>query len=165
MQNTIVHIIPFESHLSVHFKHLNVQWLQRYFEVEPKDELLLDHCEENIIAQGGYIFFAQWDAKIVGCFSFLKIDQFVFELGKMAVDPNYQGLKIGQSLLQFAIAFAKAKGWKKIILYSNTKLVNALYIYTKFGFTEVALEKDIPYLRSNIKMEYNLMDTHTWTRK
>ncbi len=34
----------------------------------------------------------------------------------------------------------------------NTKLENAIYIYKKYGFIEVDLEKDNPYMRSNIKM-------------
>ena len=71
----------------------------------------------------------------------------------MAVDPNYQGLNIGQSLLRFAIDLGKQNAWKKIILYSSTKLENALYIYRKYGFKEIEIEKNLPYARSDIKME------------
>jgi ribosomal protein S18 acetylase RimI-like enzyme len=71
----------------------------------------------------------------------------------MAVDPKFQGLKIGQELLSHAIDFARNNNWRKIILYSNTILGPAIHLYKKFGFKEITLEQDTPYKRSNIKME------------
>ena len=71
----------------------------------------------------------------------------------MAVAPDYQGLKIGQQLLSFAIDFAKKNNWVAITLYSSSKLPTALHIYRKYGFKDVVLEKDIPYARSDVKME------------
>ena len=74
-----------------------------------------------------------------------------YELSKMAVDPKFQGLKIGQRLMQYCIDFAKQKEWKELILYSNTTLENAIYIYRKFGFKEIPIEGS-PYSRGDIKM-------------
>jgi hypothetical protein len=39
--NAVV-IIPFSIALQEHIKTLNVEWLERYFKVEPKDELVLN---------------------------------------------------------------------------------------------------------------------------
>ena len=58
----------------------------------------------------------------------------VFELTKMAVSPNQRGKKIGQQLMQQCIDFAQSQGFPKLILYSNTRLENAIYIYRKYGF-------------------------------
>lgn len=151
-----VKIIPFESRYAAHFRDLNKAWLEKYFIVEPKDVLLLEDCENTIINKGGHIFFAQYQRKIVGCFSLIKVEEKIFELGKMAVDMNYQGLKIGQQLLAFAIDFANKNHWSKVILYSSTRLNTALHIYRKYGFKEVVLEKGNPYIRSDIKMELDL---------
>jgi len=54
------------------------------------------------------------------------------------------------------IEFSKNHGFKELILYSNTKLENAIYIYRKFGFIEIPVESNSPYKRSNIKMIYDL---------
>ncbi len=151
-------VIPFKSEHANAFKALNIAWLEKYFVVEPKDEILLGDCENAIIAVGGYIFMGEYDNEIVACFSLIPYQEHYYELGKMAVDPKYQGLKIGQQLLSFAIAFAKKKGWHGIVLYSSTKLPTALHVYRKYGFKEVTLEKDLPYIRSDIKMELNLVD-------
>jgi len=149
-------IIPFNTKYIRNFRNLNITWLEQYFYVEPKDRELLENCEKSIIDSGGNIFFAKYEDEIVGCFSFIKIDDTVYELGKMAVDPNYQGLKIGQKMMSFAIDFAEKKNWKKLVLYSSTKLPTALYIYEKYGFKYVELEKDLPYARSDVKMELEL---------
>ena len=148
-----VTIIPFEPLYAKAFKDLNIAWLEKYFYVESKDEILLKKCKESIIDQGGFIFFAKLDGDIVGCFSLIKLNENTFELGKMAVSEAHQGLKIGQQLLQFAISFAKQKNWKKLSLYSSTKLPTALHIYKKHGFVHVKLEEDLPYARSDVKME------------
>ena len=121
--------------------------------MEDKDREILENCEEYIIAKGGFIFFAEFNGQIVGCFSFIRMEENIYELGKMAVDPKFQGMKIGQELMHFAMDYAKEQGWKKIVLYSHTSLGPALYIYRKFGFQEIELENNTPYKRSDIKME------------
>ncbi len=90
-------------------------------------------------------------AEIVGTVALINESE-CYELSKMAVSPKYQGLKIGQKLMDYCIEFSKKQGWKKIMLYSNRKLVPAINLYRKTGFEEVELEKDTYYERSDIKM-------------
>ena len=70
----------------------------------------------------------------------------------MAVLPGKREQNIGQHLLQYCIDFGKRQKLKALLLYSNTKLENAIYLYRKYGFIELQLEKDSPYKRSDIKM-------------
>jgi len=148
-----IKVIPFKPAFKPVFIDLNLAWLTTYFYVEETDKQILENCEETIINKGGFIFFAEWKGELVGCYSLIPLNKDTYELGKMAVDPEFQGLKIGQQLLSHAINFAKSNNWKKIILYSNTILAPAIYLYKKYGFKEIALEQDTPYERSNIKME------------
>ncbi len=149
-------IIPFEPRYAGDFHDLNVAWLEKYFYVEAKDKILLKKCKESIIDLGGFIFFAKLNLEIVGCFSFIKVDEHNYEFGKMAVSEAHQGNGIGQCLMDFAISFAKQKQWHALTLYSSTKLPGALHIYRKYGFVDVALEKDLPYERSDVKMKLEL---------
>lgn len=151
-----LHIIPYNPKYISHFRDLNIAWLEKYFHVEPKDKELLENCEKSIINKGGYIFFAEYKNEIVGCFSLIKLTDYIYELGKMAVDTSYQGLKIGQEMMTFALDFAKENKWDKLVLYSSSKLPTALHIYIKYGFEHVELEKDLPYVRSDVKMELQL---------
>lgn len=147
-----LHIVPFQPNLADYFKELNLAWVRKYFFVEPLDEEMLSHPQENIINKGGQIFFAQLNKEVVGTFALLKVQEGVFELSKMAVVEEMQGKKIGNQLLEFAIDQAKQLGAQKLILFSNTKLSPAIHLYKKYGFTEVPIGAS-EYKRSDIKME------------
>lgn len=153
--DNLVSIIPYSTDLKEEIKTLNVEWLKKYFKVEAKDELMLSDPQAEIIDKGGMIFYAKYNDKIVGTVSLLKIDENTFELSKMAVTDGVQGLGIGKKLMEHCIVVAQQKGMKKLILYSNRKLLPAIYLYEKFGFDEVPLESG-NYERADIKMEKNI---------
>ena len=154
-----VEIIPFNIELKDHIKTLNFEWLEKYFKVEPKDQIVLSNPQTEIIDKGGFIYYAKYGNHIVGTVSLLKIDQTTFELSKMAVTTTVQGLGIGKKLINHCLAEAKEKEIKNIILYSNRSLKSALHLYRTFGFVEVALENGI-YQRADIKMQIDLNILH-----
>lgn len=146
-------IISYEPQYAKDFKALNIEWLEKYFWVEPHDEEVLGKPEKYIIKPGGNIFFVKDEGEIIGTVALMKMENDIFELTKMAVSPKAQGKKIGQQLLSHTLDYAKGQGWKKLIIYSSRKLENALYIYRKFGFVEIPIEENNPYARGDIKME------------
>ena len=149
-----INIISFQEKYAEDFYNLNIEWLKTFFYVESFDEEVLSKPQNYIINKGGYIFFAKIKDTIVGTVALMPTqDMTVFELTKMAVSPKYRGLKIGQLLMQYCIDFSKQNNFEAIILYSNTLLENAIYIYRKYGFVEIPVEINSPYKRSNIKME------------
>lgn len=103
-----VSIIPFEEKYAKQFYNLNVEWLEKYFYVEPYDQKVLSNPKTYIIDKGGFIFFATYNNEIVGTVALIN-QQLFYELSKMAVSPKYQGLKIGQKLIDFCIEFGKEK--------------------------------------------------------
>jgi len=144
-------IIAYQPQLAIHFYKLNVEWLEKYFYVEPYDQKVLSNPKKCVIDPGGFIFFAKYNSEIIGVVALINQKTF-FELSKMAVSPKYQGLKIGQKLMTFCIEFAQNQEWKSITLYSHRKLVPAINLYRKIGFKEVTLEENSHYERSSIKM-------------
>ena len=151
MDKEKLEIIAYQSEYASDFYNLNVEWLEKYFYIEPYDKKVLSNPQKYVIDPGGFIFFAKYNNKIVGVVSLINQKTF-FELSKMAVLPKYQGLKIGLKLLNFCIEFAKNQQWESITLYSHRKLVPAINLYKKIGFKEVALEENSHYERSDIKM-------------
>jgi N-acetylglutamate synthase-like GNAT family acetyltransferase len=147
-----VEIIPFSIELKEPIKTLNLEWLNKYFKVEPKDEKVLSDPQGEIIEKGGLIFYAQYNNQIIGTASLLKIDDITFELTKMAVSDGNQGLGIGRKLLEHCLNKAKGNGIQKLILYSNRKLLPAIHLYESFGFSEIPVEEGV-YERADIKME------------
>lgn len=141
---------------SEQFKALNIEWLKKYFEVEPIDERVLSNPRSEILDSGGFIFMAEIKDEVIGTFAFIKKGTQIFEFSKMAIDPKFRNKGYGNVMMQFAISFAKKYRWNKIILYSNTILKNSIHLYFKYGFIEVPMEADVIYSRGNIKMELDL---------
>lgn len=141
---------------SEQFKALNIEWLKKYFEVEPIDERVLSNPRSEILDSGGFIFMAEIKDEVIGTFAFIKKGNQIFEFSKMAIDPKFRNKGYGNIMMQFAISFAKKYRWNKIILYSNTILKNSIHLYFKYGFIEVPMEADVIYSRGNIKMELDL---------
>ena len=140
------------------FKSLNLEWLNRYFKVEPIDELVLNNPKREIIDKGGFIFMIEKNSDIIGTFAFIKKSENIYEFSKMAIIPDERGNGYGNKAMKFLIQFAKKKKWSRLILYSNTKLKNSIHLYRKYGFKEIPIEKNLIYSRGNIKMELSLID-------
>ena len=150
----MISIVHYNHKYAQNFYNLNIEWLRTYFYVEPFDEEVLSKPNQYIINKGGHIFFALLNEVVVGTVALMPTnDKSVFELTKMAVSPRHRGHKIGQKLMQYCIDFAQQDGLRGLMLYSNTVLENAIYIYRKYGFVEIPVEEDSPYERSNIKMQ------------
>lgn len=152
-------IIRWEDRYHQDFIDLSVEWLEKYVSVEPADLEILFHPYENILEKGGEIFFALLDGQTAGTVAMIPCQDHAFELAKLAVTPQHQGMKLGNRLMEQCISFAKEKGAEKIILYTNHKLLSAIALYRKFGFSDVDLS-DNKYLESDMKMELNLYGNH-----
>lgn len=153
--SSIIEIITYQPEHQPWFEKLNRDWIEKYFWMEAIDEQVLQHPEEHIIKKGGMIFMALYQKEMAGTAALKFVEPGVYEFTKMGVGAKFQGKKIGEVLSQVAIQHAKDKKAKKIILYSNTKLIPAINLYRKLGFIEVPV--DGPYERSDIKMELSLL--------
>jgi ribosomal protein S18 acetylase RimI-like enzyme len=151
-----VKIVPYNKKYKADFKRLNVEWLQKYFSVEPADEKLLSSPEKEIIRNGGEIFFALLENEVTGTCAVLKVDEVTFELAKMAVDEKAQGKQIGKKLCLTAIGYAISNNAEKIVLDTNNKLEAAINLYRSLGFLAVPHKYNDKYKRDLLRMELNL---------
>lgn len=134
------------------FKSLNQRWIEAYFKMEEADHIALNDPEGKVLSKGGEILFALVDEAVVGVCALVKLDASIpydFELSKMGVNPEYQGLGIGYKLGQAIIDLATELGGKTIYIESNTILTPAMHLYEKLGFKEIE-GTDSPYARCNI---------------
>lgn len=151
-----VKIVKYSSEYKQKFKELNLEWLNKYFEVEDEDEKALNDPESYYIKNSGEIFFALLDEIICGTCAVKKIDSKTYELSKMTVPELYQGKQVGKKLALTAIGYAYERGAEKIVLETSPKLINAINLYKKLGF-EIVNENNLSnYKRALFKMELNL---------
>lgn len=152
----MIEIIDFKEEYQEYFKTLNLEWIKKYFTVEPADEYVLSDPKTAVLDKGGFIFFAKSGSEIAGTCALLKVDDKTFELAKMAVSEKFQGLGIGRMLMDKAIQKAKELKLEKLELYSNHKLDRVLNIYYTYGFKVAPLDHHATK-RADIKMEISLM--------
>ena len=147
-------IINFKNEYSKLFYDLNIEWLNEFFLVEDYDKKILSNPQKYIINKGGSIFFAKTGGKIIGVVALMPTHKpDVHELTKMGVKNSSRNKGVGKLLIKKCIEQATENKLKKVIIYSNRKLENAIYLYKSFGFIEVELEKKSNYQRADIKLE------------
>ena len=91
---------------SEQFKALNIEWLKKYFEVEPIDERVLSNPRSEILDSGGFIFMGEIKDEVIGTFAFIKKGNQIFEFSKMAIDPKFRNKGYGNVMMQFAISLS-----------------------------------------------------------
>jgi ribosomal protein S18 acetylase RimI-like enzyme len=149
-----VEIIPFEPRYRLDFKRLNLHWVRKFFRVEPVDEHVLSR-PGAIVREGGSVLLARLRKEIIGTCALLNEGHGRFELSKMAVSEDYQGLGVGRRLLLAAIADFEARGGSELFLESNSVLTPALTLYESVGFAHVPRpDGPSPYERANVYMVY-----------
>jgi len=149
-----VKIVDYKDEYHSTFKALNVEWISTFFKMEDADFKALDNPKAYILDKGGHILVALFNGVPLGVCALIKMNhhKYDFELAKMAVSPQAQGLNIGWYLGQSIIEKAKILGAKSLYLESNTILKPAIGLYQKLGFQKVVGEAT-PYERCNIQME------------
>lgn len=148
---TNVQIIPYEDSHRIAFKDINYQWLAQYFEVTDYDKAFFENPRKKILDENGYIFLASFENEIAGSIALERITDKEYTLAKMGVKPGFQGLKIGQLLMDKALEKAEELNLDSLVLYTNHQLFQALNLYSKYGFRFEKLENPLVE-RATIKM-------------
>jgi len=84
------------------------------------------------IAEGG--------GRRLGAVFLVKQSPQVAKLRLLIVEPAARGLGLGQRLVTACIRFARAAGYRKLVLWTQSELAAARAIYKKTGFRKVRRE-------------------------
>jgi DNA-binding MarR family transcriptional regulator/GNAT superfamily N-acetyltransferase len=145
-----VEIVPWRPAYRNYFRSLNLEWLERSFAVEPADRAVLDRPGAAIIRKGGRILFARTEGRIVGTCALLPIAPGRVELIKLAVDPAWQGRRVGRSLALAAIEQARSLRARELVARSSPRLEAANRLYRSLKFTYAGADLSGTYQRRTI---------------
>ncbi len=151
----MVRIIDYEQKHHEDFRRLNLEWLEKYNLAESHDLQVLDDPKGTILDRGGVIYMAEENGRLIGSAALMKEAEGIYELAKMAVDPQWRGKGISKLLIEKCLDTARSWNAKKVTLYSNSQLQTALSLYKKYGFYHIGTENS-PYVTADVRMELNL---------
>ena len=130
-----IRIVEYAPRWRADFARLNIEWLERWFTVEPIDREVLADPESHILADGGVVLFAvDADDRALGTVALKHEGDGVYDLTKMAVDPQARGGGIGRRLMVAALEVFQAREGRELFLESSKKLAPALRLYESVGF-------------------------------
>lgn len=97
---------------------------------------------------------AEMDGEPVGSVMLVKDDKpGIARIRLLIVSPKARGLGLGQRLTDECIAFARAKGYRAITLWTHECLTAARHCYEKAGFTLTSRENKMSF-GTNVVAEY-----------
>lgn len=148
-------IRSFEPGDETAFHDINVEWISRYFVLEPKDRETLLNSRAAILDRGGAILIALVDGEAMGTAALIPMKDGGVELAKMGVRPAAQGRGLGRRIIAAAVGMARERGAHRVYLETNSGLGPALKLYRDAGFVDVVGDPS-PYARADVQMELRL---------
>ena len=98
----------------------------------------------------GRLLLAKYQGKPSGCVAIRKMKNNSCEMKRLYVASEFQGNKIGKILVKALINEAKSIGYRRIVLDTGCRQVEAQNLYRSLGFEEIGPYYDMPQRVKNM---------------
>jgi GNAT superfamily N-acetyltransferase len=83
---------------------------------------------------GGRLALASIDGQSAGCIALRRVDEQRTEAKRLYVRPAFRGCGLGRALMEWAMAEARAAGYREIVGDTMPVMRDALALYERMGF-------------------------------
>jgi len=112
---------------------------------EPLQEVpdLLHHFERRYASPGGAFFVAREAGEVRGSVGVERLADGTAELHRLYLDAHLRRRGVGAALVETVLAWCRAEGIGRLILWSDTRFDRAHTLYTRLGFRRTG-ERELP---------------------
>jgi GNAT superfamily N-acetyltransferase len=105
----------------------------------------LDDASDSYNPPAGAFVVALVGTEVVACGALQRLDERTAEVKRMWVSPLARGRGLGRRLLAHLEQLASEAGCTRVVLDTNGTLTEAIAMYQRHGYAEVAPYNDNPY--------------------
>ena len=141
----------YEPNLRDAFIEMNKSWIERLFKIEDEDLRVFSKIDD-FVSDGASIYFTILNKLPIACIMVVPLNSDTCEIVKFAVKDGYANKGAGSLCLSHAIGEIKNK-YKRAIIATNTKCVEAIHLYLKYGFKEYKTKNTYGFNRVDVCYE------------
>jgi len=147
-------VVDYRPSLKEEFYRLAGNWLLGMLngKLEKEDEFTLRNPEKTYLAQGGFLFFALLNKKVVGCVALKRLTENSFEFAKLFVMDEARGMGVATKLIHRCITRCRENNATTLYLQTTDALKAAHQLYYKLGFTDVKAPVGMEVLKRTEKI-------------
>lgn len=148
-----ISIVDLKPSLKKHFYELAGNWLLNMLngKLEKEDEFSLHNPETAYLKDGGFVFFALYNNKPVGCVALKRLSDDSFEFCKLYVNTDVRNIGLATKLIERCITRCRENSAKYLYLQTTNQLKEAHKLYYKLGFTDCKAPKEMVVLQRTEK--------------
>jgi DNA-binding MarR family transcriptional regulator/N-acetylglutamate synthase-like GNAT family acetyltransferase len=149
-----VSILDYKPSLKKYFYELAGPWLLGVLngKLEKEDEFTLKNPDKAYLETGGFVFFAVYRNKVVGCVALKRLSEDKFEFAKLYIDHEARKLGIATKLIERCISRCRENSASELWLQTTNAMQEAHKLYYKLGFAEARSPKEMNVLKRTEKV-------------
>lgn len=117
--------------------------IDSYFDSQKFDEELA-RLPGEFAPPHGALLVAEEEGEIAGCVALRPLGHDACEMKRMFVSPDFHGRGVGKLLAEAILAEGRRLGYRKMLLDTGPKQVEAQTLYRSLGFVECEPYYDLP---------------------